>query len=984
MNYKVGIDIGSTTVKVVVLDEHGELLFRSYERHFSKVREKAADNLRRVSGLLSGCEVKVLITGSAGLGVSKASGIPFVQEVFATGAAVNRYIPDADAVIELGGEDAKIIFFTGGLEERMNGSCAGGTGAFIDQMATLLNLSAGELDTLSLNYTRIYPIASRCGVFAKSDIQPILNQGGRKADIAASIFQAVVDQTVSGLTQGKELKGKIVFLGGPLHFLKGLRNRFTETLDLTEENAVFPENADCFAAIGAALCAEDYPEMAYEQIITRLEDSVTETVLTDTMPPLFNTEAEYEDFKKRHKQAMPPAYDIMAYSGDAFLGIDAGSTTTKMVLTTPDGGLLYTYYDSNKGSPVTIVHEELKKIRALCGDRIKISGSAVTGYGEELIRSAFHIDCGLVETIAHLKAAQRFDPKVDFIIDIGGQDMKCFKIRNGAVDSIMLNEACSSGCGSFIESFAKALGYEISEFAELGIMDKHPVNLGSRCTVFMNSSVKQAQKEGASVEDISAGLSVSIVKNAIYKVIRASSPDDLGKNIVVQGGTFLNDAVLRCFEIEIGRNVTRPAIAGLMGAYGAALFAAEAGIKTSATLDTEALAAFSHQAKPSVCGGCTNRCSLTINQFDGGRRFISGNRCSKPLGYKKTYIPDMFQYKMERLSEMCGKGTGDGSAGTIGIPFGLNMFENLPFWFTFFTSLNFEVMLSPVSTREQYKKGQHTIPSDTVCYPAKLVHGHIEDLLDMGADKIFYPCMPYNFDEGRGDNHYNCPVVAYYPELLKANIARLKKVKFLCPYVGLHRPRDFKKRICAFMLKTFNIPAKQTGFAVDKAYEAYRRYKEEIIEKGEEYIAFAREKGKTILVAAGRPYHIDPEINHGINELIGSLDLVLITEDCVAHHMEKQSRKVLNQWTYQARMYDAARYVCTQPDMQMIQLVSFGCGTDAITTDELRDILEQGGKLYTPIKIDDINNLGAIKIRLRSLIAAIEARKQEKSEEIGA
>jgi predicted CoA-substrate-specific enzyme activase len=984
MSYKIGIDIGSTTVKVVVLGDGGRLLFRSYERHYSKVREKAAENLRRAAGLLNACEAKVLITGSAGLGVSKASGIPFVQEVFATGEAVGRYFPDADAVIELGGEDAKIIFFKGGLEERMNGTCAGGTGAFIDQMATLLNLTVEELDALSLNYTRIYPIASRCGVFAKSDIQPILNQGGRKEDIAASIFQAVVDQTVSGLTQGKELKGKIVFLGGPLYFLKGLRNRFKETLNLTEENAVFPENADCFAAIGAALCAEEYPAMGYQQIIECLECSVSEKVLTDTMPPLFSSEQEYEEFKRRHRQAAPETLDIEAYSGDAYLGIDAGSTTTKMVLITPDGKLLYTYYGSNQGNPVTIVLEELKKIREKCGERITIAGSAVTGYGEELIRSAFSIDLGLVETIAHLKAAQYFDPNVDFIIDIGGQDMKCFKIRNGAVDSIMLNEACSSGCGSFIESFAKALGYEISEFAQLGIMDRHPVNLGSRCTVFMNSSVKQAQKEGASVEDISAGLSISIVKNAIYKVIRASSPDDLGRNIVVQGGTFLNDAVLRCFEKEIGRNVTRPAIAGLMGAYGAALYASEAGIRASATLDSEALATFSHTAKPAVCSGCTNRCSLTVNVFDGGRRFISGNRCSKPLGYEKAAMPDMFRYKMDRLKEMCGKGAGDGSAGTIGIPFGLNMFENLPFWFTFFTSLNFEVVLSPVSNREQYKKGQHTIPSDTVCYPAKLMHGHVEALLDLGTDAIFYPCMPYNFDEGKGDNHYNCPVVAYYPELLQANVARLKETKYLAPYVGLHRPKDFKKHISAFMLENYGLPAGQTEIAADKAYEAYRLYKEDIIKKGEDCIAFAREHSKTIIVVAGRPYHIDPEINHGINELIGALGLVLITEDCVAHHMKKQKRKVLNQWTYQARMYDAARYVCTQPDMQMIQLISFGCGTDAITTDELRDILEQGGKLYTPIKIDDINNLGAIKIRLRSLIAAIEARKPKKSEKIGA
>ncbi|NLL39364.1 MAG: 2-hydroxyglutaryl-CoA dehydratase [Clostridiales bacterium] len=978
MSYRVGIDIGSTTVKVVVLDSDDRLLYRSYERHYSRVREKAAEQLSMVSDILSGEKVKAVITGSAGLGVSKASGISFVQEVYATGAAVREYIPDADAVIELGGEDAKIIFFTGGLEERMNGSCAGGTGAFIDQMATLLDVSVEELDELYYRHERIYPIASRCGVFAKSDIQPILNQGGRKEDIAASIYQAVVDQTVSGLTQGKELKGKIVFLGGPLHFLSGLRERFVETLELDKDNAVFPENSECFAAIGAALCAADYPELSYEELLASLESSVSEGTLTDTMPPLFENEEEYEQFRFRHSKAAPDMVEISEYSGKAYLGIDAGSTTTKMVLITPEGGLLYTYYGPNKGNPVTIVLEKLIELYELCGDRVEIVASAVTGYGEELIKNAFNIDLGLVETIAHYKAAQYFDPKVDFIIDIGGQDMKCFKIRNGAVDSIMLNEACSSGCGSFIESFAKALGYEIQEFAELGIMDKSPVNLGSRCTVFMNSSVKQAQKEGASIEDISAGLSISIVKNAIYKVIRASSPDDLGKNIVVQGGTFLNDAVLRCFEMEIGRNVTRPAIAGLMGAYGAALYAARSGLKQSGILKAQELYDFHHEAKPSVCNGCTNRCSLTVNTFTGRsrRRFISGNRCSKPLGREKANMPNMFRYKLERLTNMQGTGSGDGSRGRLGIPFGLNMYENLPFWFTFFTKLNFEVVLSPVSSRELYKKGQHTIPSDTVCYPAKLMHGHIEALMDMDVDYIFYPCMSYNFDEGKGDNNYNCPVVAYYPELLLANIQRLKDFRYLNPYVGLHRPKDFKKRISRFMHENFSVPAKETVEAARAAYEAYESYRSDIIEKGRECIEFAREHGKNIIVVSGRPYHIDPEISHGIDELIGSLDLVLITEDCVAHHVKKESRNVLNQWTYQARMYDAARYVCTQPDMQLVQLVSFGCGTDAITTDELREILERGGKLYTPIKIDDINNLGAIRIRIRSLVAAIEARKE--------
>lgn len=978
MSIKIGIDIGSTTVKVVVLSETGELLFRSYERHYAKVREKAAEQLEKISYMLSGHKVKAVITGSAGLGVSRASGIEFVQEVYATAAAVNEYIPDTDAVIELGGEDAKIIFFRGALEERMNGSCAGGTGAFIDQMATLLNVSINELDELSLRHTKIYPIASRCGVFAKSDIQPILNQGGRKEDIAASIFQAVVDQTVAGLTQGRELEGKIVFLGGPLTFLQGLRQRFVETLELDGEHAIFPENADCFAAIGAALCAEEYADQDFEEMLDKLKNSVGGTVVTDVTEPLFESGEEYEEFSRRHAQAAPEPVDVESYSGDAYLGIDAGSTTTKLTLIDPDGGILYSYYGSNKGNPVTIVYEQLKKIYDFCGDRISIRGSAVTGYGEDLIKNAFSVDHGLVETMAHYRAARHFDPEVDFIIDIGGQDMKCFKIRSGAVDSIMLNEACSSGCGSFIETFAKALGYDIAEFARMGILDRQPVNLGSRCTVFMNSSVKQAQKDGATVESISAGLSTSIVKNAIYKVIRASSADDLGKHIVVQGGTFLNDAVLRGFEKEIGRDVTRPTIAGLMGAYGAALTALDraegggGGREGGGTslLRKDNLESFVHTAKPATCNGCTNHCSMTVNTFDGGRRYISGNRCSIPLGRSKSEEPNMFSYKYKKLRAMEGAGEGSGRRGKIGIPFGLNMYENLPFWFEFFTALDFEVCLSPESSRKLYIKGQRTIPSDTVCYPAKLMHGHVEYLVDMGVEAIFYPCMPYNFDEGKGDNNYNCPVVAYYPELLAANMPRLRHVKFLSPYFGLHKPRGFEKKAEEYFEKEFNIPRKETAEAVRRAYAAYDRYRDDIIAKGREYIDYAREKGKNIIVVAGRPYHIDPEINHGIDELITSYGLVLISEDCVAAQSPKEQRLVLNQWTYHSRMYDAARYVCTQDDMQLVQLVSFGCGIDAITTDEMRTILESGGKLYTQLKIDDINNLGAVRIRIRSLIAA--------------
>ena len=978
MNLKIGIDIGSTTVKVVVLDEQNKLLFRSYERHYSKARERACETLHSIEHMLSGQQVHLAITGSAGLGVAKASALDFVQEVYATAAAVSAYIPDTDAVIELGGEDAKIIFFGGTLEERMNGSCAGGTGAFIDQMATLMNVTVEELDKLSLGHEKIYPIASRCGVFAKSDIQPILNQGGRKEDIAASIFQAVVDQTVAGLTQGRELKGKIVFLGGPLHFFYGLRERFVETLGLDGDHAVFPEDGDCFAGIGAALCAGDFAPRSFDQCLAALEKSVENSTLVDTMPPLFQNQQEYDDFLARHNEIHPPQLDLGSYEGDAYLGIDAGSTTTKMVLINPDGGILYTYYHSNQGDPVAIVLEQLREIYRLCGDRVKMKGAAVTGYGEELIKNAFSCDLGLVETIAHFNAARHFAPDVDFIIDIGGQDMKCFKIRGGAVDSIMLNEACSSGCGSFIETFAKALGYEIADFSKIGLFAGHPVNLGSRCTVFMNSSVKQAQKDGASVEDISAGLSISIVKNAVYKVIRAANADALGKHIVVQGGTFLNDAVLRAFELELGRDVTRPTIAGIMGAFGAALAAKSMNLAQSSLLTGDALAHFTHSSKPVTCNLCTNHCSLTVNQFDGGRRFVSGNRCSRPTGKEKAELPDLFAYKYKRLRALQGKGDGTGERGRIGLPFGLNTYENLPFWFAFFTSLNFEVVLSPESTRKLYLKGQHTIPSDTVCYPAKLMHGHTEALIEEGVDAIFYPCMPYNFNEGIGDNNFNCPVVAYYPELLAANIPALKQTKFLYPYFGLHRPKDFEKRAARYFDTMLAVPRRETVAAARKAYAAYDAYKNDIHEVSRQYIEEARKRSLPILVVAGRPYHIDPEINHGINDLITSLGFVLITEDSVSYLMDKSPRKVLNQWTYHSRMYNAARYVCTQDDMNLIQMVSFGCGIDAITGDEVRSILESGGKLYTQLKIDDINNLGAVKIRIRSLMAAIEARREKR------
>lgn len=978
---RIGIDIGSTTVKVVLLDDRDQIVHKTYERHMSKVREKTAEMLRELSPRLNGERVQVAITGSAGLGVAKAAGLEFVQEVFATAGAVERFLPDTDAVVELGGEDAKIIFLTGGLEERMNGSCAGGTGAFIDQMATLLGIAPDELDRLSLRHEKLYSIASRCGVFAKSDIQPLLNQGARREDVAASIFQAVVNQTIAGLAQGREIKGKVLFLGGPLFFFEGLRRQFVETLKLTPENAVFPETADVFVAIGSACYAENTEALPFEEVMSRIENASAQKNTQNTLEPLFRCREEYDAFTARHGADKPPEMDADSYTGDAYLGVDAGSTTTKLALITPEGGLLYTYYASNQGNPVGVVLEQLKEIYRRFGSRVAIRGSAATGYGEDLIKNAFNIDRGLVETVAHYRAARHFNPQVDFIIDIGGQDMKCFKIRNGAIDSIMLNEACSSGCGSFIETFAKALGYSIADFSQLGLFAEQPVDLGSRCTVFMNSSVKQAQKEGAGVDDISAGLSMSIVKNAIYKVIRAADPSELGQHIVVQGGTFLNDAVLRSFELELGADVVRPTIAGIMGAYGAALSALDAaqagtGASVGGLLGPGELENFFHVAKSTQCNLCGNHCQLTVNTFGSGagasRRFLSGNRCERPLGKgRQRDIPNLMKWKYDYLRSLHG---GENRRGRIGIPMTLNTYENLPFWHAFFTRLGFEVVLSPESNRELYACGQHTIPSDTVCYPAKLAHGHVERLLDEGVDAIFYPCLPYNFDEGKGDNHYNCPVVAYYPELLDANVERLKETRFLSPYFGLHRPKDFAKKAAAFFGKEFGVPAREVKAAAEAAYQAYDGYKEEIHRRGADMIAWARENDMPIIVVAGRPYHMDPEINHGIDSMIASFGLVVVTEDAVAYHEPKKTVNVLNQWTYHSRLYNAAEYVTTQPDMQLVQLVSFGCGIDAITTDEVRAILEEGGKLYTQLKIDEINNLGAVRIRIRSLLAAMDAR----------
>ena len=974
MSLNIGIDIGSTTVKVVVM-EGKEILFKRYERHFSQVRQKTGELLRAARETVGDRPFRVALSGSAGFGLSKAAGIEFIQEVYATSKAVPFFDPDIDVIIELGGEDAKILFLTGGVEERMNGTCAGGTGAFIDQMASLLDVTPGELDTLSAGHEKLYPIASRCGVFAKSDIQPLLNQGARKEDLAAIIFQAVVDQTITGLAQGRELKGKIAFLGGPLFFFKGLQERFVETLRLTPENALFPELGQFSVAIGTAFYAEEAcDETTMDDLLDRIDKATGGVTSTNYLKPLFANEEDYKAFAERHAKATVEERDIESYSGNAYLGIDCGSTTTKVVLISEDDKILYKYYSSNRGNPVTIIREQLITIRRLCGGRIRLCSGVVTGYGEDLIRNAFRVDDGIVETMAHFRAARHFEPDVDFILDIGGQDIKCFKVRNNSIDSIMLNEACSSGCGSFIETFAKSMGYEIADFAERGLFSQYPVDLGSRCTVFMNSSVKQAQKDGASVADISAGLSLSVVKNAIYKVIRAHSSDELGQHIVVQGGTFLNDAVLRSFEREIGRDVIRPNIAGLMGAFGAALYGKAKRQKESTILSLEELENFTHTAKSVTCKGCANHCPLTVNTFSDGGRFISGNKCEKPLGIKNAEkLPDIYEYKLDLIRQLKPV---EGPRGKIGIPLGLNMIENLPFWHAFLTKLGFEVIISPISTRETYNLGRYTIPSDTVCYPAKLIHGHIEWLLQQGIGTIFYPCLTYNFDEHKGDNHYNCPVVAYYPESLHANIAALKNIRFLYPYFGVHRPKDFIKHATAFFMEGFpGITRKDVRLAAGAAYAAYAESRQMVRDKGAEYIRYARSHGKKIAVLCGRPYHIDPEINHGISRLLTSLGMVVISEDCISDLVEPVKVDVLNQWTYHARLYNAAKYVTQNADMELIQLVSFGCGIDAITTDEVRSILESAGKLYTQLKIDEISNLGAVRIRLRSLLGAVAERE---------
>lgn len=974
---RIGLDVGSTTLKCVVLDDDDRIVYKDYQRHFSQITSKTVGMLNDIMKQFpQEKEMSLCISGSAGMGIADSLGIPFEQEVYATRVAVNKIIPGTDVVIELGGEDAKILFLTDGLEVRMNGSCAGGTGAFIDQMATLLNMEAGAMNEAAKNYEKIYTIASRCGVFAKSDVQPLLNQGAQKNDIAASIFYAVVNQTIAGLAQGREIKGKVVYLGGPLTFLSELRKAFDNTLKL---EGIAPDDSLYFVAMGAALKKE-----AKQFALTELRDKINGyTAIGDyaSCKPLFTSQEEYQEFIERHKKNSDHIKKVDTLSGHAFLGIDAGSTTVKAVVVDEDANILCSEYLPNGGNPVPIIKEFMEKLYREYPD-IHIQSSAVTGYGEEMIMNAFGVDFGIVETVAHFTAAKKFQPDVDFIIDIGGQDIKCFQIHNNAIDNIFLNEACSSGCGSFLQTFAGALGYKIEDFAELGLFADKPVDLGSRCTVFMNSSVKQAQKDGASIENISAGLSISVVKNALYKVIRAASARQLGEHIVVQGGTFLNNAVLRAFEQEIGHDVVRPEMAGIMGAYGAALYAMENSNASSTILDQQGLANFKHEITMTTCNGCSNHCKLTINTFANGRRFISGNRCDKPTSKKadgNRY--DLYEYKLKLLDEYRTSDIPQERArGTIGIPMGLNMYELLPFWYTLFTRLGFNVVTSPNSSRSLYLSGQHTIPSDTVCFPAKLMHGHIEALLKENVDAIFYPCLSYNFNEGLGDNHYNCPVVAYYPEVLEANVKALRDVKFIYEYLGIHRRKDFTKKFHAVLEKYFGkIKFSEVSIACNYAYEEYEKHMRLVRMEGRKYLRIAKQEDKPVIVLAGRPYHLDPEINHGINKLICDLGAIVVTEDSVSDMAQHVDTKVLNQWMYHSRMYAAAQYVADEnnPKLNLVQLVSFGCGVDAITTDEVRRILEENGKIYTQIKIDEITNLGAVKIRLRSLFAATKQKGEK-------
>lgn len=985
ISYKIGLDIGSTTVKLVVLNEKNILIYSKYQRHYSDIKSTIIKLINECYNELDNIECTISVTGSGGLSVSKWLNVSFVQEVIACSQTVETIIPQTDVVIELGGEDAKITYFKGGIEQRMNGSCAGGTGAFIDQMAVLLNTDALGLNEYAKDYKVLYPIASRCGVFAKTDVQPLINEGANKSDIAASIFQAVVNQTIGGLACGKPIRGNVAFLGGPLYFLSELRKRFVETLNLEEEQIIAPENSQLFVSIGAALLSEKEKVTCLKDIVTRVENiSNIKDDNVGRLEPLFKNEEEYKKFKDRHNKAVVKKATLGNYKGKAYLGIDAGSTTTKVALINEDCELLYSFYESNEGSPLEKVVEILKDLYDKLPEGVEIVNSAVTGYGEALIKAALHIDIGEIETIAHYKAAEYFLPGVDFILDIGGQDMKCLRIKNGAIDSILLNEACSSGCGSFIESFAKSLDMKIEDFSKEALFAKAPVDLGSRCTVFMNSRVKQSQKEGAEVSDISSGLSYSVIKNALFKVIKLRDEKDVGEKIIVQGGTFYNEAVLRSFELISGREAVRPDISGLMGAFGCAIISKERyeGEKSS-LLPKDRINEFNMQSSFKRCGKCGNNCLLTINKFSTDEEFISGNRCERGLGIEKTKDekePNLYKYKYKRTFDYKALDEKDAKRGVIGIPRVLNMYENYPFWFTLLTKLGFSVKLSNPSSKKLYESGIETIPSESACYPAKLSHGHIMNLINRGVKTIFYPCISYEKKEFNDvQNNYNCPMVISYPEVIKNNMDELKvnNIKYISPFLSLNNNKELAKRIVA-EFKDFNVTLEEANIAVEAASKEREAYKNDIEKKGEEVIDYLRRNNKKGIVLCGRPYHIDPEINHGIPDIITSFGMAVLTEDSISHLSPlKEKLRVVDQWVYHSRLYRAATFIADEPCLDIIQLNSFGCGLDAVTTDQVSEIISAKGKIYTVLKIDEGNNLGAAKIRIRSLKAAMEERERK-------
>lgn len=981
--YKLGIDVGSTTIKVVALDSYNKVIYNDYRRHFSDIKNTLIDSLEECFKKIGNFDLKITVTGSGGIGVAQWLQCDFQQEVIACTRAVEEFINKTDVVIELGGEDAKITYLKGGIDQRMNGTCAGGTGAFIDQMAILLNTDAQGLNILARDAENIYPIASRCGVFAKTDIQPLINEGAKKSDIAVSIFQAVVDQTISGLACGKPIRGKVTFLGGPLHFLDSLRERFIKTLNLKEGEYFAPENSEIYVALGAAILSENNEIISSKELIKKL-NSISEKEIEDNfLEPLFKNDKEYFDFKKRHDSSVVPKSDLKTYKGNIFLGIDVGSTTTKAVVLGQNGELLYSSYNNNEGSPLNKTLEILKELYILINKDTRIAKATVTGYGEGLIKVALGIDIGEIETICHFRGAKEFMPNVEFILDIGGQDMKALMIKDGVINNILLNEACSSGCGSFIEGFSKSLGISIDEFAKLAISSKRPVDLGSRCTVFMNSKVKQVQKEGVSVSDISAGLSYSVIKNALYKVIKIRNFDELGKNIIVQGGTFYNDGILRSFEKITGINVVRPEIAGLMGAYGAALISKENHKENeiSTIITRDKINDFTIETSCERCGICGNNCLLTINKFSETEKYITGNRCERPLGEiaKKKNVPNLYKYKLKRIFSYKPLSKEEAIRGEIGIPRVLNMYENYPFWFTFLTKLKFKVVLSPISNKEIFKLGIETIPSESACYPAKISHGHIMYLINKGLKIIFYPCVPYEYKEDSGaNNHYNCPMVTSYPDVIKNNIDDLKEknIKYLSPFLSLHNKEKLYKRLYE-IFEEFNVTKKEIIEAVDAAFNERENVVSDIRKKGEETLKYIEEHKMKGIVLSGRPYHIDPEINHGLTDIITSFNMAVLTEDSVAHlgNLERPIR-VVDQWMYHTRLYRAAAFVKERTDLELIQLTSFGCGLDAVTSDQVAEILASRGKMYTLIKIDEGSNLGAVKIRIRSLKSAMEEREK--------